>query len=153
MNSQLLTKKQNQGFTLVEVIIVTAIIAILAAIAIPNYQESVKKSRRADAKSALLGFAAAMERSYTINGNYNGNDTTTAGVPDSGFYASETPIEGSAKFYDLSFTYTTVTFTLYAKPKSAQAGDGPFLLTHTGKQGWAKEASNSATDAQYTEDW
>jgi type IV pilus assembly protein PilE len=52
----------NKGFTLIEVMIVVAIVGILAAVAYPSYQDHVRKSRRAEAQSALMGLAAAMER-------------------------------------------------------------------------------------------
>jgi prepilin-type N-terminal cleavage/methylation domain-containing protein len=58
------------GFTLIELMIVVAIIGILASIAYPSYQESILKSRRADAKGALLGFANAMERHFTETNSY-----------------------------------------------------------------------------------
>ena len=62
--------QQNKGFTLVELIIVVAIIAILAGVALPSYQNHILVSRRADAQSALVNFANAMERYYTENNLY-----------------------------------------------------------------------------------
>ena len=61
-----------KGFTLIELMIAVAIVGILAGIAYPSYQDSVRKSRRADAKGALLGFANAMERYFTENNSYLG---------------------------------------------------------------------------------
>lgn len=54
-------RKGQQGFTLVEIVVVIAIIAGLAAIALPSYTEQVRKSRRADAKVALTSLAQAQE--------------------------------------------------------------------------------------------
>ena len=62
-------KKQN-GFTLIELMIVVAIVGILAAIAYPSYQDSVLKSRRADGQSELLRIQGLMERYYYEEGSY-----------------------------------------------------------------------------------
>ena len=62
--------RRNQGFTLVELMIVVAIVAILAAIAYPSYKEYVRKSRRADAKAVLVEAAQFMERVYTEDFSY-----------------------------------------------------------------------------------
>jgi len=62
------SKKYNgnqKGVTLMELMIVVAIIGIIAAVAYPSYQEFVMKSRRADAQAALVSFAGAMERHFT----------------------------------------------------------------------------------------
>ncbi len=67
-----------RGFTLIELMIVVAVIAILAAIAYPSYQDSVRKSRRADAKAALLDLAQFMERNYTTANRYDQNSAGTA---------------------------------------------------------------------------
>ena len=66
-----------QGFTLIEVMIVVAVIGILAAIAYPSYQESVTKTRRSAAQGCLVEMAQFMERFYTTNMRY---DQTAAGV-------------------------------------------------------------------------
>ncbi|MGO4260102.1 type IV pilin protein [Lysobacter sp. TAB13] len=61
-----------RGFTLMELMVVVAIVGILAGIAIPTYQDSVRKSRRGQAKADLVEAAQAMERYYTVNGSYAG---------------------------------------------------------------------------------
>jgi len=72
--------KNVRGFSLIEVLITVAIISVLAAIAIPSYQYSIMKSRRADAKVALSELAQAQERFYTDRRTYalNLGSTTSA---------------------------------------------------------------------------
>ncbi len=68
--------KQN-GFTLTELLIVIAIIAILASFGLPAYNEQVQKGRRADAKNAVMEIASLQERYYSNFGYYgNANDLT-----------------------------------------------------------------------------
>ena len=58
-----------RGFTLVELMIVIVIVAILLAVALPSYQNSVQKGRRADAKAALLDVANRQEGIHVGQGN------------------------------------------------------------------------------------
>jgi type IV pilus assembly protein PilE len=60
-----------RGFTLVELMIVVVIVAILLAVALPSYQNSVQKGRRADAKSALLDAANRQEGNMLDRGTYS----------------------------------------------------------------------------------
>src|SRR5690606_38472416 len=86
-------RKSSAGFTLIEVMIVVAIIGILAAIAYPSYQDHVRKSRRADAQTALLELAQFMERHYTTNGRYLTSANAAPALP-----FSEAPKDGTTKF-------------------------------------------------------
>lgn len=61
------------GFTLIELMIVVAIIGVLAAVAIPAYQQSVRNGGRAEAQSVLLQVAANQERFYSDNNSYSAN--------------------------------------------------------------------------------
>jgi len=151
---------RQQAFTLIELMIVVAIIGILASIAYPNYQDSVKKSRRADAKSALLGFANAMERYYTENSTYcdaaAAGETAVSGcgtsTPDKGkpaVFANESPLDGTDKFYDLKIqAVSQTTYTLRATPKNAQAGDGILEIKNTESRGrWDRNNDGDFLDA------
>jgi len=62
--------KNNKGFTLIEVMIVVAIIGILAAIAYPSYDEYVKRGNRAEGQAFLQDVAARQERYFSQNNAY-----------------------------------------------------------------------------------
>lgn len=64
------------GFTLIELMIVVAIVALLAAIAYPNYREYVLRSKRSDGKALLSRIAGEQERFFTARGQYTAALTT-----------------------------------------------------------------------------
>ena len=126
--------RSNRGFTLIELMIVVAIIGIVAAIAFPAYQEYVRETRRAVAQADLMELAQWMERGYNQDYSYleGGN------APTLPFTAS--PRNGDA-FYNLSFVNTAQnSFALQAQPTGAQTGDacGTLTLDNAGTRGAAK---------------
>ncbi len=91
-------KQSNKGFTLIELMIVVAIIGILAGVAYPSYTGYVKKANRADAIDSLLLLAGRMEEFYMNNDTYVGATVNAAGTGTVG--SSET----SDKLYTLAVT-------------------------------------------------
>ena len=137
--------RSNNGFTLIELMIVVAIIGIIAAIAYPNYTQYVERARRSDAQGALMGLAAAMERHRTTNGSYMGAGSPNTGAPS--IYPDESPIDGGQKFYDLTIdAVADSSFTLKADPKNVQAGNGFLILEHTGARGWDENNDGDIDD-------
>ena len=142
---------RTRGFTLLEVIVAVAIVAILAAIAYPSYQSSVRKSRRSDAESALVGLSNAMERQFTVNSTYAGNAASGADTGAPTIYPSQSPIDGSTKYYDLTINAATASsYTLRATPIGGQVGDGYLEIDNTGARRWDKNNDGDTADTGET---
>lgn len=85
---------RRQGFSLVELMVVLVILAILAAIEYPSYLESVRKTRRAEGRAALMQAMQQQERYYSQNGSYiafsslapNGYQWYSGNAPGSSYY-------------------------------------------------------------------
>jgi type IV pilus assembly protein PilE len=108
-----LHRRAVRGFTLIELMIVVAVVAILAAIAYPSYQDAVRKSRRGQAKADLLELAQNLERYHTVNNSYG---TSTSTIPG---WVAQSPRTGVA-YYTISVpTQTANTFVLSAAPNAA----------------------------------
>jgi len=101
------------GFTLIELMVVVAVVAILAAVAVPGYQDQVRKSRRAQAKADLVEYGQRAERFHTVNNTYQGFT-----LP-----ATQSPREGGTARYTLGIQQAASTFTITATPQGTQAKD------------------------------
>ena len=149
---------RGRGFTLVELMIVVAIIGLLSAIAVPGYQDYVRKGKRTEGKAALAAAASRLERFYTQNNCYPSPATTCANATGSGLALTAAGIptfagDNDAKAsYDISVTINPQDFTVFAAPRVGVAwgpyGDplcGRLTLTNTNRK-WT-QSNGTADDA------
>jgi type IV pilus assembly protein PilE len=137
MTSRIAQRRTAAGFTLVELMVTVGIVAILAAIALPAYNNSVRKSRRTEAKTALLDLAGREERYYNTNNAYTATATSLG-------YTGAFPMVVGTGYYSVSIAVTAAaagvlpTYTITATPATAdQLKDTAcltFSLTNTGLQ-------------------
>jgi type IV pilus assembly protein PilE len=107
-------KQAHKGFTLIEVMIVVAIIGIIAAVALPSYQEHVLRTRRGAAAGCLIEFAQLMEKRFSTNMSYVGTTLPTT--------ACTTNL---TTFYTFAFAAdpTATAYTITATPSGGQSVD------------------------------
>lgn len=123
--------KKTRGFTLIEIMVVVAIIAILAAIAIPSYQAHLRKGRRANAES-FLSDVASRQQQYMLDAR--GYALGATAITDLGM-AVPTDV---SDFYAVTVTPAAATvpptFTATATPIAGgvQAPDGTLSIDNTG---------------------
>lgn len=128
---------KSSGFTLIEAMVTVAILAIVVALALPSFQDSVRKSHRAEAEKDLMGFAGTAAQVFTeLNSYLTLDDVDGDGDPlfepeDNAFYVYTTAVAAT-------------TYTITATPTAAQNAEkcGTMTLSNTGAK------TNSTGDAK-----
>lgn len=134
------------GFTLIELMIVVAIVAILASIAYPSYQDSIRKGKRSDGEGLLLQIEALQGRYLYDNGSY------TTDLTDLGFSTANN-VTSTDAHYQVSVLAATAAcpitscYELQAVPQGAQVDDGRLDLTSTGIKRRDKNKDGDTSDA------
>ena len=126
-------KTAPQGFSLIELLVVMALVALLSSFALPAYQSSQQRAQRTLAKLALMKTAYWLERSASASGNY------PTLLPDTVWQTSELR-------YRLQLQSQANTYVLKAVPLGAQAQDpcGSLTLSHVGERGVQNASMNAA---------
>lgn len=127
-------KYSNQGFTLLEMMIVVGVIAILAAIAIPNYTNYLKRAQRTDAMETLTEVMNQQQRFFSRNRTY------TTDLQDLGYNAAT--VDSDNANYNIAAEICAVgqpltrCVKLTASDQNSQEGDGDITLDSRGERTW-----------------
>ena len=107
---------RSAGFTIVEVMIVVAIVGILAAIAYPSYQEHIRNTREAEAKGLIMEYASELEAFRDKNFEYPADDAAARRFAPDGLYGGD--------FYTPVYSRDSPhAFTITAAPKGIMTGE------------------------------
>jgi type IV pilus assembly protein PilE len=104
-------RQGQQGFTLIELMLVVVIIAIISAVALPMYGEQVRRSSRNEARSIMMENQLWMEQRMTVNSTYLNNNVAPV-LP-----YTQSPKAGRAKYRMTLTNVTAGTYTLSAIPE------------------------------------
>lgn len=143
------TARDDRGFTLMELMIVVAIIGVLAAVALPAYQQYVIRSNRTDMQAELVQIAQRIQNHKVLYGSYTGVSLTQPNI----YGAAVFPRTGKV-LYDVTLNAgqrdgLVTDWTIQATPRSnsVQKDNGSVLLNDLGYKCWIKAASTCALSA------
>ena len=108
-------QRLQSGFTLIELMVVAVILGIIASIALPSYNEHIRKTRRAAGAACATAVAQRLERVYTTDLSY-------AGAPAIATLTAACDRD-ALRFYTLARHVNAKTYSVTAAPKGAQSGD------------------------------
>ncbi len=111
----------SRGFSLIEILVALAIVAILGSIAFPSYQSYIRKGHRADEQNYLMTLAQQNQQYFIDNRDYTTSVTALAAVP-----ASVSPYYGTPV---ITVTASPPSFSITATPIGSQAADSCGALT------------------------
>ena len=141
--------EKTKGFILIELMVVVVIVAVLLTVALPSYQQQVRKTRRSLGKAELMEVVARQEE-FFLNHRQYASELTDLGYPASP-YAIDTdgndgPTAAADRIYLIDISTLPNSFTLYAIPQLSQSGDrlcGTLSLTSIGLRDAAGNGSPS----------
>jgi len=117
------TQRRQRGLTLVELMVVVAVMIILASLVYPMYSNLVRKARRSEARVALNSLAMAEQRYFTVNGRFATTAQLGTTYTDVVSEMSDRDGNGSPDYYSIAVVPTTTTFTITATVSGTQTSD------------------------------
>jgi type IV pilus assembly protein PilE len=150
MRINIMKRARSAGFTLVELMVVIVITAILASIAVPAYQSSVRKSRRTEAKTAIMDLAAREERYFATQNTYTASAAALAygagtwPISTGTYYVISSVVSG-APTATTPGTYVLQVTPAAGSPQLQDLSCQTFQVDQTGKQSSLDNNSNDSS--------
>lgn len=143
-----LAARKSAGFTLIEIMIVVAVLAILSAIALPRYKTMVVNGNRATVQGDLQGAAAGMAAYRAQNFSYTGATLTGAGGvlpnPSSSGYTLALSIDTAGQSFEIKATPIA---------GKTQVGNGALIINQAGERCWNKADDTTCTLGATGQEW